>query len=529
MPVANDTDYFAFRPNGAWDLQREPPAWLGESESLRQVVADLVPRLTQRRAFPPLRRFFQASWHLGSALLLWRLRERRHGGQRSRSGLSRRLRDAFEILGPPYIKLGQILSSGRGLFPDELVAEFRTLRDQVRPEPFSAVRRVVEGDLGHPLDELFSEFASRPLAAASIAQVHAARLRTGEEVVVKVQRPQVAELVRKDIAAMAWIAPFLVGRIPVAALANPPALVELFAQTILEELDFRLEAQNMLDIAALLARSGQRTLWVPRPHPRLVTRRVLVMEHLPGLPYERVEDVRAAGVDTSALLRTLIVVLLEGAMVHGVFHGDLHGGNLAITPEGQIVLFDYGITARMREPERLAFLRLMMLGMVGNVRGQIEAYKELGALAPDTDVDELIRKLKLDQPVVDPASLSPEQLTREIQYVTKTLLGYGARLPKPLLLFVKNLIFLDDAIAHLAPDVNIFAEMMRIYAYFAATHGERIAAEIGLDPAQHSFDVDAFKAGLGLRPEVETLTHRDLQRRRAIIRRKLEEASRSTD
>ena len=113
------------------------------------------------------------------------------------------------------------------------------------------------------------------------------------EVVVKVQRPQVAKLVRSDLRAMAWIAPFLVGRIPVAALANPPALVELFAETISEELDFRLEAENMLDIARLLHDAGQTKLVVPRPHPELVTRRVLVMERLHGYTISQAAEMRA--------------------------------------------------------------------------------------------------------------------------------------------------------------------------------------------------------------------------------------------
>ena len=113
---------------------------------------------------------------------------------------------------------------------------------------------VVEEDLGVPLEDVFSAFERTPLAAASIAQVHAATLHTGEEVVVKVQRPSVATLVRKDLRVMAWLAPHLVGRIPIASLANPPALVELFAETIVEELDFRMEAANMIDIAADAAR-----------------------------------------------------------------------------------------------------------------------------------------------------------------------------------------------------------------------------------------------------------------------------------
>ena len=214
--------------------------------------------------------------------------ERRKGEHVSRAGISRRLRVAATDLGPTYIKLGQIISSGEGLFPDELVSEFKLCRDQVPAESFDRVRAVVEDDLGCPLEDVFAAFDRAPLAAASIAQVHAATLRTGERVVVKVQRPQVAQLVRQDLAAMAWLAPHLVGRIPIAALANPPALVELFAETIIEELDFRLEAENMLDIARVLAELGQRGYVVPRPHPTLVTRRVLVMERLSGFKFDDV-------------------------------------------------------------------------------------------------------------------------------------------------------------------------------------------------------------------------------------------------
>ncbi len=166
-----------------------------------------------------------------------------------------------------------------------MVDEFRLLRDRVSPEPFAVVRRTIEEDLGRTLAEVFTSFDRTPIASASIAQVHAATLRTGERVVVKVQRSRVAPMVRLDIAAMAWIAPFLVGRIPVSALTNPPALVELFAETIVEELDFRLEAQNMLDIAEVFAGTGQRSVVVPRPHPELVTRRVLVMEHIHGFSW----------------------------------------------------------------------------------------------------------------------------------------------------------------------------------------------------------------------------------------------------
>ena len=148
------------------------------------------------------------------------------------------MRHGAETLGPTYIKLGQIISSGEGIFPTELVQEFIACRDQVPAEPFHLVRRVVESDLGASLESVFATFEREPIAAASIAQVHGATLHDGTPVVVKVQRPTVDDLVHKDLRVMAWLSPFLVGRIPVASLANPPALVEVFARTISEELDF---------------------------------------------------------------------------------------------------------------------------------------------------------------------------------------------------------------------------------------------------------------------------------------------------
>ena len=301
-----------------------------------------------------------------------------------------------------------------------------------------------------------------PIAAASIAQVHGARLHTGESVVVKVQRPDVAELVRRDLAAMSFFAPFLVGRIPVAALANPPALIELFAETIVEELDFRLEAANMLDVGHVLAETDQRSIIVPRPHPRLVTRRMLVMERLDGFAWDDVEGMRATGIDTTAVLRAEMISFLEGAFLYGVFHGDLHGGNLFVRPDGRVALLDFGITGRLGERQRLAFLQLLVGGSTSNIPIQVQALKDLGALAADADVDEVIRDLGLDQPNPDPALMSAEELTAQLRDLTKQLLAYGARMPKELMLFVKDMLFLDGAVATLAPGIDLLGEVALI-------------------------------------------------------------------
>ncbi len=518
-----DHDVGAFSDSPPWIVVRDELVWLPPLKAARRAVRAELPRLTRPSLLPPAKRVVKVSAHLGWAVGRWAAGGRRTGGSVSRADLSRRLRVAAEALGPTYIKLAQIISSGEGLFPEELVAETKKCRDQVPPESWEDVRRVVEEDLGRPIIEIFSHFETTPLAAASIAQVHRATLRTGEDVVVKVQRPTVATLVREDLRVMAWLAPKLVGRIPVAALANPPALVELFAETISEELDFRLEAENMLDVAASFAQLGQRDYVIPRPHPELVTRRVLVMERLDGFRFDDVAGMKGAGVDTEQVVRTGMIGFMEGALIHGIFHGDLHGGNLFVRPDGKTALLDFGITGRLDEFKRTAFLRMLMSGTSNDPKGQLAAFRDLGALPPDTDLDAVIRDLGLDTgEVLDPTQMDGDALVAEIQKTIKALLGYGARIPKELMLFVKNLMFVDGAIATLAPELDILAEIANVTMYFATQHGDAIAKQLGTDMSAWEFDMDGVKAGFGLGDDVERLTYRDLQQRREVIRQRLE-------
>jgi len=525
-PLASDRpadyDVGSFSDDAPWIVRRDQLTWTTGIGVLRAATRRQVPELTTPRKLPPLRRLVIVTWHLGRALLLWAIKERRQGGSVSRAGISRRLREAAEVLGPTYIKLGQVISSGEGLFPEELVSEFRLCRDKVPAEPWDVVSGVVETELGGPIAATFMEFDQTPLAAASIAQVHRARLLNGQEVVVKVQRPTIRTQVHQDLRVMAWLAPFMVGRIPIAALANPPALVELFAETICEELDFRLEAENMLDVAHVFALLGQRGFVVPRPHPKLVTRRMLVMERLIGFGFDDVEEMQAAGIDTTEVIRIGLKGFTEGCMIHGIFHGDLHGGNLFVLHDGRIGLLDFGITARMTPLQRNAFLRLMMTAATGDIMGQLAAFRDLGALPPDTDLREVFLDLGLDQTPVDPTAMSQEQLVGEIQRIIKALLGYGARLPKILMLYVKNLMFLDGAIAKLAPELDILGEFMNLSIHMATTHGDQIAADMGIDPSELNVDPAAIKASFGIvDPDMDKVTYQDLQARRDVIRKRL--------
>ena len=225
-PSSADLAWGAFSDHGPWVLDPDDVAWKAGNECRRDQVRAAVPRLTKRRLLPPGRRVVNIAAGFVWAVAGWKL-ARKLGkvdeGSPSKAMLSQRLRVASEQLGSTFIKLGQIISSGEGVFPPELVSEFKKCRDQVPAEPYDIVRKIVEEDLAGTIDDLFVSFDRRPLAAASIAQVHRAEIEIDgvpTEVVVKVQRPQIAERVHADIAATAWLAPFLVGRIPVAALAN---------------------------------------------------------------------------------------------------------------------------------------------------------------------------------------------------------------------------------------------------------------------------------------------------------------------
>src|SRR3984885_5642822 len=214
-----------------------------------------------------------------------------------------------------------------------------------------------------------------------------------------------------------------------------------------------------------------------------------------------------------------MIGFFEGCMMHGIFHGALPGGNLLVMSSGQVALLDFGITARLTEPKRLALLSLIVGASNGHIPSQVAALRDLGALPENTDIESVIEQLGLDRPPVDPTTLTPDELVGELQRSVKTLLALGARMPKELMLFVKNLVFLDGAIATLAPDLDLFGEIEAIALMFAVKQGERIMQQLGLERDEDwKPDLSSVKAGFGLDDTTEHLTHREIQARRAQVR-----------
>jgi ubiquinone biosynthesis protein len=528
IDTPSDRHLGSFSDDGPWIVDPDRMPWRAGSTTLRAAAAARVPALIRSRRLPPPRGAAVAL-RLAAATGPWLVRNRRRLAEpAAQAELAALLRPAFESLGTTFIKLGQLIASADGMLPEAWVEEFKLCRDRVPAETFAHVRSVIEDDLGRPLDDLFSEFDPVPLAAASIAQVHAARLRTGEEVVVKVQRPHIDRVVPRDLATLAWLAPLVEKRAPQASMANLAAYVELFADTIVEELDFRLEAENMLDIARVLASTDQRSVLVPRPHPTLVSRRVLVMERVHGFGVDDEAGMAAAGVDTTAVFRALFISFLEGAMIHGVFHGDLHGGNMTVTSGGRPALFDFGITGRFDSAKREALLGLMMASASQDALALLRCFRDLGGFPPNADVEAINDELAIQELMTqDAGEVSPEVMALQMRETLNRLVSHGAKLPKEMYLYLKGMVYLNGSMSTLAADVDMFAEMAHVYEVFTATHVDALA-EQGIDMASMP-EPDGIAAMMRQQIGVdsESLTLREMQAAQAERAEQLRHALRS--
>ncbi|MBB2743846.1 UNVERIFIED_ORG: ubiquinone biosynthesis protein [Microbispora rosea subsp. rosea] len=311
------------------------------------------------------------------------------GAPSSRLRLARSLREALDEGGVTFVKLGQILSTRGDLLPPEFVEELRLLQDRVEPAPWEEIERVVTGELGGPVEEVFASFERTPLAAASIAQVHLARLRSGEEVVVKVQRPGIAPVVERDLDIVARLARTAERRTRWARGVGVGDLARGFAGALREELDFRVEAANM---AAVAATSKDAAVRSPVPHPRLSGRRLLVMERLDGVPLATGQDGLGPS-EREEAARAVLHALLEQILLNGVFHADPHPGNIMLLSGGGVALLDYGSVGRLDGALRAALQRLLAALDLADPAGVGDALLELVPRPDEIDERELEREI----------------------------------------------------------------------------------------------------------------------------------------
>jgi ubiquinone biosynthesis protein len=268
-----------------------------------------------------------------------------------------RLREALEELGPTFVKFGQMLSQRDDLFPAALVAELHALQDRAGSFPAETARRIIEEDTGRGVEQMFATFDDAPMAAASMAQVHCATLPDGTAVIVKVQRPGIAQTVEGDIAVLRRVARLLSG-VPALRSFNLAELVEEFAATLRGELDFEQEGRNAERFAELNA--GEALVFVPKIYWNATARRVLTMDHSTG---QRIDQAAASVPARGQLAKELMRLFLTQVFEHGVFHADPHPGNVFLQPDGRLCFHDFGaigdLSARVQESLRQLFLAIM--------------------------------------------------------------------------------------------------------------------------------------------------------------------------
>lgn len=380
------------------------------------------------------------------------------GKRRRKDGLTEpvRARLAMEELGPTFIKFGQILSTRPDVVPHEYIIEFLKLQDAVTPLPFSEVRKVIEAEFGRPVREIFSEIDETPVAAASIAQVHSAITRDGDEVAVKVQRPGIEEVINTDIAILKYMARLALKYIPESRLYDPVGMVEEFSRVIRREMDFTLEASYMEKFRENF--SGDPRVKVPKVYWEHTGRGVLTMERVRGIKVDQVNKLKEEGIDTESVAHLIADIFFKQVFDFGLFHGDLHSGNIFVLSEDSIALVDFGIVGRIG-PEMKQDLADILIGIATqDIESTVKVYQRMGILPEDID------KTAFEMEYHD---IILQYFGRPLKYVKigELLLDYirlaarhEIRLPRELLLFDKCIIELEGLARVLYPDVNILDE-----------------------------------------------------------------------
>jgi predicted unusual protein kinase regulating ubiquinone biosynthesis (AarF/ABC1/UbiB family) len=389
----------------------------------------------------------------------------RHGARATRHRRSadgaaigaREARDAFAELGPTYVKLAQLIASSPGLFPEVLSEELRTLLDRVPPIPYRDVATVVRCELGADPCNVFAWFNPEPLASASIAQVHTATLHNGRDVVVKIQRPGIRERLAADLRILLLLARVLERTSAKGRMANPIAVVEDFATTLNEELNFVVEGRSMETFTTNLRAFGHNTgVRVPTVEWAFTTPRVLTMERIHGYKIDDLAQLNSTGWDLAEAHKRGVRAWMEAALEHGFFHGDVHAGNLMLDTEGNITFLDFGIVGRLdAKTKEIIRHGLPALLIHGDFHEVAKAIYEMGAVLKPADLEQSASDIaEIVQPILG-KPLSDISYGQVLIDIVRIGTRYEVRLPRELILVAKQMLYFERYAKLMAPDWNI--------------------------------------------------------------------------
>ncbi|TNF54822.1 AarF/ABC1/UbiB kinase family protein, partial [bacterium] len=302
-----------------------------------------------------------------------------------RRSVPERLRMAFSELGPSFIKLAQILSSRPDLITKEYADEFEKLQDKVPPFPAEEARRIIASELNISLQDIFSEFEDLPVAAASIAQVHRATLKSGEKVIIKVQRPNIREILETDTAILKVITRLMVKYIPESKIFNPEGIVDGFAKTVKKELDFLAEARHAQRFQRNFA--GNPDICIPKVYTEFLSDKVIVMERFEGVRIDDLQGIDSFDLDRKELAKKGVDAYFKMILEDGFFHADPHPGNIFVMPDGRIGLMDFGIVGWLT-PDIMETIAGAFLAFINkDFDDLVSQYMELGFIPEEVDIE----------------------------------------------------------------------------------------------------------------------------------------------
>jgi len=368
-----------------------------------------------------------------------------------------RLRLAMEELGPTFVKLGQVLSTRPDLVPHAYAVEFRKLQDRVPSEKPEAILDQLQNELGYPAGELFASFSTEPIAAASMAQVHRARLKSGEEVVLKIQRPGIANTIETDIDILMGLAYLVENHLPAELIVDPIAIVREFRRIISRELDFTREAHTIDRFTANF--EGDETVFVPGVHWEYTGKTVLALDYIEGIKVSEFDKLREAGYDLPLIARNGADAFLKQVLQFGLFHGDPHPGNIFILPDNVICMLDYGMVGHLDESLKYHLLDLILAVVERDTDRIVTQLLYSGDIPDETDRKQFKRDLAQfidDYHEVQLQNINAGKLMGEF---VEILQQHRIKFPPDLILLGKALVSMEGIGRQLDPDFNMVSHL----------------------------------------------------------------------
>ncbi len=396
-------------------------------------------------------------------LFPWNWFGRKHGPR------GERLRCALEDLGPIFIKFGQILSTRRDFLPEDVAQEFSKLQDRVPPFPGEQARTIIEDAFGKKIDEIFLEFDETPLASASIAQVHAAKMKDGREMIVKVVRPDVEEIIRRDLGLMYFLAEKAERYTVDGRRLGPVNVIAEFEKTLLGELDLMREAANASQLRRNFADSDK--LYVPEVCWDLTHKNVMVMERISGIPVDDIESLKAAGVDLKWLAEAGVEIFFTEVLRDSFFHADMHPGNIFVSPPepgkpAKIMVVDFGIMSSLSKFDQRYLAENFMAFLDRDYRRVAELHVESGWVPVGTRIDEFEFAIRtVCEPLFD-RSLTEISFGTMLLRLFQTARQFGMVIMPQLLLLQKTLVNIEGLGRQLYPELDIWKTARPLFEYW---------------------------------------------------------------